>query len=368
MLTYEEILEYINNYKIDNGIVRDKKNNEEVKDEDTILKYKSAVLIFREAKENYQEMIRQFGKTNKDQEWFIRSTMEKYSVNNEVNRYGQNKLVRALLDGNGHYVENISGDDLKESKFSFLVEPKREYGLAYLRLKFREKGLDIDSLKIRQDLSNLKADGYSTVIIDYNIKKYEKNIQSTYVHPRAKDLNELERIRQIAKQDNDEDSYNYATRNIERIVRENPATISNEQWKRMSTEEQISFINVKINEARVLRDRTSFDYWNSKLKELKSGKTQGNKEIEINRLKNRLNNILSSYHKMLADGIIDENELKILLSMMDITITEAYQVKAEVSTEKEIRIITDIINRLEIERQDMKKEESKLTDSARGFK
>ena len=254
MLSYEEIINYCSNYKIENGIVIDKKTNKKVVDEEIILKVKSSVLIFRESKDSYQSDIQQFGKTNKSQEDYIRKTMEKFGTNNEENTFGINKLVRAILESNGHYEEYISGSDLVNSKFSILVEPKKEYGLAYLKLKFREKGLDIESLNVRQDLTELQHNGVSKVIIDFKVKKYEKNIQNVnsqstsnlYQHPRAKDLNELEKLKQIAKQDNDEDGYNYAQINIERIIRENPATISDEEFNAMSLEEQISFVQVKI--------------------------------------------------------------------------------------------------------------------------
>ena len=95
--------------------------------------------------------------------------MEKFSVHNEQSSYGINKLVNAILNSDGHYEEFMSGNDLQNSKFSILVSPKNEYGVAFLKLKFREKGLDIENLRVNQDLSELQHNGVSKVIIDFKI-------------------------------------------------------------------------------------------------------------------------------------------------------------------------------------------------------
>ena len=143
MLTYEEIINYCSNYRIENGTVFDKRTNKQVLDEDIILKVKSSVLLFKEAKESYQSDVKQFGNITKSQEDYIKKTMEKFGVNNEENSFGVNKLVNAILSSNGHYEENMSGKDVFNSKFTILVGAKKDYGLASLKLKFRKKGLDI---------------------------------------------------------------------------------------------------------------------------------------------------------------------------------------------------------------------------------
>lgn len=237
MLNYEEIMNYCLNYKIENGVVIDKNSNQKVFDENTILKVKASILLFKESKDAYQSDIQQFGKTNKSQEDYIKKTMEKFSVNKEENSYGINKLVNAILTANGHYEEMMSGNDLQNSKFSILVAPKSEYGIAYLKLKFREKGLDIEDVKISQDLSELQHNGVSKVIIDFKIKKYEKQIQnqeenntySSIQHPRSNELNELEKQKQIAKHNNDEVVYNYAQSAIEKIIRESRIDVAPEK-------------------------------------------------------------------------------------------------------------------------------------------
>lgn len=276
MLSYEEIMNYCSNYRVENGNVFDKNTNQQIIDEDIILKVKSSILLFKESKESYRSDMQQFGKVSKSQEDYIKKTMEKFSVHNEQSSFGINKLVNAILNSNGHYEEFMSGNDLQNSKFSILVAPKNEYGLAFLKLKFREKGLDIEDLKISQDLSELQHNGVSKVIIDFKVKKYQKTvqnnqenvIQSNIQHPRAQELNELERQKQIAKQNNDEVAYNYAKSSIEKIIRESRLEVSPEQWDSMGIQDKIAFVKIKMNEARILNDQDEFNYWNSNLNSL----------------------------------------------------------------------------------------------------
>lgn len=277
MLSYEEIMNYYSNYKIDNGIVIDKNTNQQVIDEEIVLRVKTSILIFKESKDAYQSDIQQFGKTNKSQEDYIKKTMEKFGVNNESNSYGINKLVNAILNSNGHYEEMMSGNDLKNSKFSILIAPKNEYGMAYLKLKFREKGLDIEDLRISQDLSELQHNGVSKVIINFKIKQCEnakQNVQnnisqSNIQHPRANELNELERQKQLARQNNDEVSYKYIQSSIEKIIRKNRMQISPEKWDSYTIEQKESYIQIKMKEAKILNDKDEFNYWLAILNDLK---------------------------------------------------------------------------------------------------
>lgn len=288
MLSYEEIMNYCSNYRVENGNVFDKNTNQQILDEDIILKVKSSILLFKESKESYQSDIQQFGKVSKSQEDYIRKTMEKFSVHNEQSSFGINKLVNAILNSNGHYEEFMSGNDLQNSKFSILVSPKNEYGLAFLKLKFREKGLDIEDLKVSQDLSELQHNGVSKLIIDFKVKKYENVVQSNQEnvvqsniqHPRSQELNELERQKQIAKQNNDEVAYNYAKSSIEKIIRESRLEVSPEQWDSMSIQDQIAFVKIKMNEAKILHDQDDYNYWNSNLNSLNEKVQTSEKKTE----------------------------------------------------------------------------------------
>ena len=72
MLSYEDIMNYCFNYRVENGNVFDKNTNQQILDEDVILKVKSSILLFKESKESYQSDVQQFGKTNKSQEYYIK--------------------------------------------------------------------------------------------------------------------------------------------------------------------------------------------------------------------------------------------------------------------------------------------------------
>lgn len=91
MLSYEKIMNYCSNYRIKNGNVFDNNTNQQILDKDIILKVKSSILLFKEAKKSYQSDMQQFGKVSRSQEDYIRKTMEKFSVHNEQSSYGINK-------------------------------------------------------------------------------------------------------------------------------------------------------------------------------------------------------------------------------------------------------------------------------------
>lgn len=300
-MTINDIKNYIDNYVIQNGKVYLKSNNQQVLDEETILKIKSARLIYNEAREKFQMDTKQFGKPNGDFQKYVSRMMEHLSVNGEVNTYGTNKLINALLSSNGHYEEYMSGNDLANSKFSMLVGVKQEYGLAYLKMKFREKGLDIDNLVIKTQKvkqANGKSSGQYTVIIDFQLKKYEKKVEVSnqqttvqtssdlqkkeepkfFTHPKADLLNELEKQKKDALANNDEVAYKFAQSNIERIIRENQVQVSPEQWDSMTYDERKAFILIKMKESKVLNDEVSFNFWNSNLKKLEEKNNQLNNE------------------------------------------------------------------------------------------
>lgn len=375
MLSYEDIMNYCSNYRVENGNVFDKNTNQQILDEDVILKVKSSILLFKESKESYQSDVQQFGKTNKSQEYYIKKTMEKFSVHNEQSSFGINKLVNAILNSNGHYEEFMSVNDLQNSKFSILVSPKKEYGLAYLKLKFREKGLDIEDIKISQDMSELQHNGVSKVIIDFKIKKYEKQIQnqqesnknSSIQHPRANELNELEKQKQVAKNNNDEVAYNYAQSAIEKIIRESRIDVVPEKWDSMSIQDKIAFVKIKINESKILNDQDEFNYWNANLNSLNSKlvsqsevktynqpsynsvhvnnemkKEQTDLTICVNQLREKMNKVNAEYKFMLSDGYIDDVELSVLINRTNELIDNANSLKSLANNKNEIMLLNSI--------------------------
>lgn len=276
MLTYEEIMDNCTKYKIENGQVIDKSTNQVIIDEDIIIRVKSSILLYKDAKERYQEDVKQFGSTSLTQEQYVRRTMERFSVNGEQNNFGVNKLINTILSSNGHYEEFMSGKEILNSKFSILIPPQREYSLAFLKMKFREKGLDIEDLQVRQDLSEFQKNGVSKIIIDYKVKEYKKvatkteenNAQSKYRHPRYAELNTLELQKQQARQNNDRALYDNTQAEIERIIRNSRVEVTPQEWDTMDISQQIAFIKVKLQEAQVLKDEDEQNYWNANLRYL----------------------------------------------------------------------------------------------------
>ncbi len=131
MLTIEKVKSNLANYKIENGIVIDKITNQPVQDENSILEIKSSILFYMEAKEKYDRLLRQShsGQLRYGLEHFVEEQMKDFSVNNEVQEQGaispSNKLVNEILNLNGHIQEFWMGDDLKNGKYSILLEPKK---------------------------------------------------------------------------------------------------------------------------------------------------------------------------------------------------------------------------------------------------
>lgn len=90
MLTTNDIKNYLSNYIIQNGIVIDKSTNQEVENEDIILKVKTSILIYNEAKSSYEN--RTQSRVNKANfAHYIEKTMQQFGINGDVNDYSQNK-------------------------------------------------------------------------------------------------------------------------------------------------------------------------------------------------------------------------------------------------------------------------------------
>ena len=104
------------------------------------------------------------------------------------------------------------------------------------------------------------------------------NKEIKFSHPMANELNELERLKKIAKSNNDIASYKKAQMAIEEIIRQNPVTISSQDWDKMSIEEQMAFIKLKMNESIVLHDQEAYDRWNKQYINLENKKKNTSSE------------------------------------------------------------------------------------------
>lgn len=93
--------------------------------------------------------------------------------------------------------------------------------------------------------------------------------ESIIKHDKSDELNELEKQKQIAKQNNDEAAYNYAQQCIIKIIRENRMQVSPEHWNYFTNEQKESYIQIKMREAKILNDKDEFNYWLASLNNLK---------------------------------------------------------------------------------------------------
>lgn len=205
---------------------------------------------------------------------------------------------------------------------------------------------------------------------------------SLYRHPKANELNELERKKQIAKQNNDILLYQQLQNEIENIISANRAKVSPQQWDAMDIDERKSFIQIKMKEAKILKDEDEFSYWNASLNRLdpKQHEITQNKasiqepivQTEVNennshnlsndnldlsgltgQLRNELTKVQNSYRSMMSDGYIDDEELNTLIAMNNKIISEGYMLRGLVTDSSDLRKINVIISSLEEQKKKM---------------
>lgn len=205
---------------------------------------------------------------------------------------------------------------------------------------------------------------------------------SLYRHPKANELNELERKKQIAKQNNDILLYQQLQNKIENIISANRAKVSPQQWDAMDIDERKSFIQIKMKEAKILKDEDEFSYWNASLNRLnpKHQEITQNKasiqepivQTEVNennshnlskdnldlsgltgQLRNELTKVQNAYRSMMSDGYIDDEELATLISMNNKIISDGYMLRGLATDSSDLRKINVIISSLEEQKKKM---------------
>lgn len=276
MLTYDEIIKYLTMYNYNKGNIIDKNSGEIIQDNELILKVKTAMLVYGIALDDVKTDIRDRGRSGKSKEKYIKTSMEKLGINGEINSFGFNKLINSILSSNGHYSERVGGGkkDLIESKFSILLPPKKDFTLAYLNLRFKDRGLAIDDIKVGVDETNLIKLGSSVVSVDFQLKKRLSNaghdkFKSCISHPKADLLNELEKQKNDAIKNKDDVSYRFAVNNIKRIVTSYPMELSPGDFDNLSFADKKRFFEIKMMEAKVRDDEVDFNFWKSNVEHLK---------------------------------------------------------------------------------------------------
>lgn len=222
-----------------------------------------------------------------------------------------------------------------------------------------------------------------TVIQNSNPNKNTNQAEvSLYRHPKANELNELERKKQIAKQNNDILLYQQLQNKIENIISANRAKVSPQQWDAMDIDERKSFIQIKMKEAKILKDEDEFSYWNASLNRLnpKHQEITQNKasiqepivQTEVNennshnlskdnldlsgltgQLRNELTKVQNAYRSMMSDGYIDDEELATLISMNNKIISDGYMLRGLATDSSDLRKINVIISSLEEQKKKM---------------
>ena len=245
----------------------------------------------------------------------------------------------------------------------------------------------------------------------------------------------------------------------------NNNTVSPKKWDNMSKEEKNTFVQLKMNEAKVLNDKDQYEYWKATLqklqekkedyyqklmsainkrrtnnniseeekqqifgeiyfcidnlvkeantdeevinlvskviddlnrddfekniqqhiitdlhekiakkKELSTQTTNDNKELDTKKsglqdslddLRGKLNKLQEEYHEMFSDGVIDENELEVLIRKMNELSKDADGLLMFITTQTERKILNSIIDNIQEEKMKMKKTLNNMTDIAR---
>lgn len=165
--------------------------------------------------------------------------------------------------------------------------------------------------KLRKKYPDLKV-----IRIPKSTRNIEQNQNNDIVrHPKSKELNELEKRKQLAKQNNDEIAYNYASQCIEKIIRENRMQVTPEQWNSYTSEQKESYIQIKMKEAKVLNDKNEFNYWLSWLNSIKQEnnfKTENTQKITLEGLKNSIGKI-DGYTFFVHGTYLTDEEVKNLI-------------------------------------------------------
>ena len=170
MMSIETVLDCVNNYKVQNGIVYDKRTNEVVKDETMTLIVKTSRLLYARAKElNEQDKSRNINSSKED---CINKAINRYGFNGGKSEFAENKVIESIL-ANGTYQRGIFNDKIDGfPEFRNFVGANKDYTLALLKLKARQQGYDIQDINFSMDTSHFQKDGNSFVTISCPMTRY----------------------------------------------------------------------------------------------------------------------------------------------------------------------------------------------------
>lgn len=105
----------------------------------------------------------------------------------------------------------------------------------YIILEIKKHIIEKENLLKNNNINNTIEESVDESLINSN-----NNIESNFFHhPKASELNELEKQKQIAKRNNDIKSYNLYKAKIEEIIKNNRIQVTSQHWNSMTIQEQI---------------------------------------------------------------------------------------------------------------------------------
>ena len=266
----ENVLDDIKKYIVKDGRVYSKETGEEESDKDAILRIKTSQFLFNEARAFRDEDSHMLGKrfTDKGPDYYVDRALEKYGFKDEDTQFAGGKLLKELVN-NGSHRQTIGANSLVGSKYDMFIGEKADFGKALLERRLKQHGLAMTNVDINIDSSTFVKNGYSAVSINVEttpLANTEKASDSTFRHPAAEQLEELEAEIAKAEQNGDEVAANGYRSALKMLIERNPLEVSPEDWDKMSDADKERFYKLKMKESKILGDKDSFNFWNANFK------------------------------------------------------------------------------------------------------
>ncbi len=185
LFTFQEFEDYLRDYKYEEGTVYERKNSEEVTNEEIILKMKAIYLVDTLARQEIKEKINGYDPVVLPENiinHFLHVFSEERLENDDINN-----IINAILKSEGHFeytteeimrTDKTIEEDIKEQKglksvLALFINPIRDCTEAVITLLQRKKGL------IQERINTLIEDveGKIKLTVDYFIKKQEKKVE-----------------------------------------------------------------------------------------------------------------------------------------------------------------------------------------------
>lgn len=260
----EAVLDDVQGFLIKDGKVYNRDSKEEVSDEDTILRVKTSRFIYNKAKvlRDFDRQINGKRFTDRGPSHYVDEVMERYGFNDEDTTFAQGKLLKSIVGADTHK-EAISGNSISETKFDFLAPENADLGIAMLKRRFRQHGLELNDIRVNIDQTRFKKEGNSDVIINIDSSPLQK--ESSFHHPFAEQLNNLEKgLEEAKKNGNEEDIAGYQAA-IRMTIERHPLEVAPDAWDKMTTADRTKFFQIKMKESKILGDKDAYNYWKANL-------------------------------------------------------------------------------------------------------